>query len=302
LRYTQAIEDRVDGGSIRKANLKIILDCANGVAGLVTPRLLSDLGAKVVVLNAQPDGSFPGHPSEPTPENLVTLMQMVKDEGASFGVAHDGDADRSVFVDEKGNYVTGDKSFAVLAGYLVSKNPGSSVVSTVATSDCVGDMVVKNGGKIVLTRVGSPVVARKMKEIGAVFGGEENGGLIYAKHQYCRDAAMTTALMAELIAERGSLAKLVQEVPTYHQAKLKIGCPNDRKKEVMEALVETARHKKIDLTDGVKIFEDKDWVIVRASGTEPIFRIFSQSKSEDRAEALAKDYLWKLQQIIGDSS
>jgi phosphomannomutase/phosphoglucomutase len=302
LRYTQAIEDRVDGGSIRKANLKIILDCANGVAGLVTPRLLTDLGAKVVVLNAQPDGSFPGHPSEPTPENLVTLMQMVKDEGASFGVAHDGDADRSVFVDEKGNYVTGDKSFAVLAGYLVSKNPGASVVSTVATSDCVGDMVVKNGGKIVLTRVGSPVVARKMKEIGAVFGGEENGGLIYAKHQYCRDAAMTTALMAELVAERGSLAKLLQEVPIYHQVKLKIDCPNDRKKEVMETLVETAMHKKVDLTDGVKIFEDKDWVIIRASGTEPIFRIFSQSKSEDRAEALAKDYLWKLQQIIGDSS
>jgi phosphomannomutase/phosphoglucomutase len=302
LRYTQAIEDRVDGGSIRKANLKIILDCANGVAGLVTPRLLTDLGAKVTVLNAQPDGSFPGHPSEPTPENLVTLIQMVKDEGASFGVAHDGDADRSVFVDEKGNYVTGDKSFAVLAGYLVSKNPGASVVSTVATSDCVGDMVVKNGGKIVLTRVGSPVVARKMKEIGAIFGGEENGGLIYAKHQYCRDAAMTTALMAELVAERGSLAKLLQEVPVYHQAKLKISCPNDRKKEVMEALVETAKHKKIDLTDGVKIFEDKDWVIIRASGTEPIFRIFSQSRSEDRAEALAKDYLWKLQQIIGDSS
>jgi phosphomannomutase/phosphoglucomutase len=302
LRYAEAIEGCVNRDSIRKAGLGIVLDCANGVAGLVSPRLLSNLGAKVTVLNAEPDGSFPGHPSEPTPENLVDLMQEVKDEGASFGVAHDGDADRAVFIDEKGGYVTGDKSFAVLAGFVVSKSPGSSVVSTVATSDCVGDMVAKNGGRIIMTRVGSPVVARKMKEVGAVFGGEENGGLIYAKHQHCRDAAMTTALMAELVAERGSLHDLLKEVPIYHQAKLKIDCPNERKKEVMEALVETASDKKVDLTDGVKVFEDGDWVIIRPSGTEPIFRIFSQSKSEGRAGSLAQDYLRRLERIISGSS
>ena len=298
-KYSDGIKSLVDREIIGKSKLKVLLDCANGVAGLVTPKLLIDLGVKVTTLNAQPDGSFPGHPSEPTPENLKGLMQKVSDEGASFGVAHDGDADRSVFVDEKGAYVMGDRSFALIAGYIASKNPGSTVVSTVATSDCVADMVTRNSGRIVLTRVGSPVVARKMKEIGAIFGGEENGGLIYSKHQYCRDAAMTTALMAQLVAEKGDLSKLLSEVPMYHQSKLKVACPNDRKKAVMAALVEISQGKKVDLTDGVKIFEGNDWAIVRASGTEPIFRIFSQSKSEDRATALANDYLGKLKKIIG---
>lgn len=298
-RYNDGIKSLVDQKIIRKSKLKILLDCANGVAGLASPRLLIDLGARVTTLNAQPDGSFPGHPSEPTPENLRGLMQMISDEGASFGVAQDADADRAVFVDDKGNYVTGDRSFALLAGYIASKNPGSTVVSTVATSDCVADMVTRNSGYVVLTRVGSPIVARKMMEIGAIFGGEENGGLIYSKHQYCRDAAMTTALMAQLVAERGDLSKLLAEIPVYHQSKLSIGCPDDRKKEIMATLIEVSQGKKVDLTDGVKIFEDHDWVIIRPSGTEPIFRIFSQSKSEDRATALAKDYLWKLKEIIG---
>lgn len=300
--YAEGVKSLVDGDSIRKADLKVVIDCSNGVAGLVSPKLLCDMGVRVTTLNAQPQGSFPGHPSEPTPENLAALIHMVRDEGASFGVAHDGDADRAVFIDEKGNYITGDRSMAVLAGYVVSKEPGATVVSTVATSDCVSDMVTANGGKIVQTRVGSPVVARKMKEIGAIFGGEENGGLIYAKHQYCRDAAMSTALMAELVSSRGPLSKLLAEVPVYHQSKLKIECPNEKKKQVLDELVEVSKGKKVDLTDGVKIFEDKDWVIVRPSGTEPLFRVFSQSKSEDRATALAKDYLWKLKELIGEPS
>ena len=273
-RYSAGIKKLVDAETISKARLKVVIDCANGVGGLVSPKLLSDLGIHVITLNAQPHGSFPGHPSEPTPENLADLMKKVVAEGASFGIAQDGDADRAVFIDENGGYVTGDKSFAMLAGYLCSKNPGSTVVSTVATSDCVSDMVRKYGGRIVQTRVGSPVVARKMMEIGAIFGGEENGGLIYGKHQFCRDAAMTSALMAQAVAERGSFDALLRELPTYYQAKLKTECRNDRKKAVLEKLAEACADKKVDLTDGIKVFEDDEWVIVRPSGTEPIFRVF----------------------------
>jgi phosphomannomutase / phosphoglucomutase len=299
--YAEGIKGVVDAKSIKKAKLKVIIDCANGVAGLVTPGLLADLGVQVKTLNERPDGKSPAHPSEPTPENLKQLIQAVSDEGASFGVAHDGDADRSIFVDENGRYISGDLSFAMMAGYVVSKNPGSTVVSTVATSDCVADMVSKSGGRTVLTRVGSPVIAKKMKEIGAIFGGEESGGLFYSKHQYCKDAAMTTALMAQFVAERGSLSKLVDEVPVYHQTKLKVKCPKDRMKEVMAKMADASAGKKVDLTDGVKIFEGKDWVIIRPSGTEPIFRIFSQSKSEDRAASMAKEYLAKLEGIISAS-
>ncbi|MDH4122791.1 MAG: phosphoglucosamine mutase [Thermoplasmata archaeon] len=302
-RYSKAIASLVNRKTISDASLRIIVDCSNGVGGLVTPGLLSSFDVDVMTLNAQPHGSFPGHPSEPTPENLSELMKMVIAEGASFGNAQDGDADRSIFIDDKGSYITGDKSFALLAGYLSSKNPGAIVVSTVATSDVVSDMVIKNGGKIVQTRVGSPIVARKMKEIGAIFGGEENGGLIYAKHQYCRDAAMTTALMAQLAAERGALSEQLKELPVYHQSKLKTACPNEKKKRVLASLAESMKDKRVDLTDGVKIFEgERDWVIIRPSGTEQIFRIFSQSRSEDVAKSLADRYMSVLQEIIAETS
>jgi phosphomannomutase/phosphoglucomutase len=300
-RYADGIRSVLDVNAIRKAKLKVVIDCANGVAGLVTPKLLKDIGIKVIALNPEPDGSFPGHPSEPTPENLKDLMRTVVEEKASFGVAHDGDADRSIFVDNKGVYLTGDRSFAILAGYVVSKNPGSSVVSTVATSDCVADFVKQNGGKTVLVRVGSPVIASKMKEIGAVFGGEESGGLFYAKHQLCKDAAMMTALMAQMVAERGSLSKLLEEVPVYCQSKLKIRCEKGRMKAVTEKLIRSAKGKKVDMTDGVKVFEGKDWVIIRPSGTEPVFRVFSQSKSEERAARLAQKYFKLLSEIISGS-
>jgi len=300
-RYAEGIKRVLDVNLIRKAKLKVVIDCANGVAGLVTPKLLTGIGVRVIALNQEPDGSFPVHPSEPIPENLKDLMRVVKEEKASFGVAHDGDADRSIFVDDKGTYVTGDRSFAILAGYVVSKNPGSSVVSTVATSDCVTDIVAKNGGKTVLTRVGSPVIAGKMKEIGAVFGGEESGGLFYAKHQFCKDAAMATALMAQMVAEKGALSILLREVPVYCQSKLKIRCDKGRMRAVTEKLIKSTKGKKVDLTDGVKVFEGRDWVIIRPSGTEPIFRVFSQSKSEKRAAELSQKYFKLLSEIISDS-
>jgi len=301
-RYTAGIKKLVDANEISRAKLKVVIDCANGVGGLVTPKLMSDFGVHVITLNAQPHGSFPGHPSEPTPENLVDLMNKVVAEGASFGIALDGDADRAIFIDEDGGYVTGDKSFAILAGYLCSKHPGSTVVSTVATSDCVSDMVRKYGGRIVQTRVGSPVVARKMMELGAIFGGEENGGLIYGRHQYCRDAAMTSALMAQAVAERGAFGALLRELPVYYQAKLKTECPNDKKKAVLQALISECAGKKVDLTDGVKVFEGDNWVIVRPSGTEPIFRVFSQSRTEEGAVQLANAYLERLKRIISSIS
>jgi len=298
-RYLDGILDNVEASQIGDKKLRAVIDCANGVGALVTPGLFSELGIEVISMYQELDGRNPAHPSEPTPENLEALMNKVVDEGASFGVAHDGDADRTIFIDENGKYIWGDRSFAALAGYIVSKYPGSYVVSTIATSDCVSDMVLRNGGKVVQTRVGSPVVARKMIELDAVFGGEENGGLILARHQYCRDGAMTAALMAEMISVKGSLSELMKDVPVYHQVKLKTECPNERKKEVLESLLASVGDRKIDSTDGLKIYEEGDWVLVRPSGTEPIIRIFSQSKSDEKASSLATDYMHKLKKIIG---
>ena len=169
--YIAAIVSKVDADAIRGARLKVCLDCSNGAASRTSPLLLSMLGVRAVTMNASPDGMFPGHESEPTEENLKDLTKLVVDTGSDLGMAHDGDADRCIFVTGKGKYVPGDKSLAILSRQAVSKAPGSKAVTTVATSKVVEAAVSSAGGKTVYTAVGSHVVARRMMSEGAVVGG-----------------------------------------------------------------------------------------------------------------------------------
>lgn len=296
--YINAVVSRVDADAIKKRKFKVVLDCGNGAAGVADPYIMTKLGCRVVTLNAQPDGKFPGRNSEPVEENVVDLMNMVRECGADAGIAYDGDADRSIFVDENGKYIYGDKTLAIVAGYMAEKK-GGTVVTPVSTSSCVEEFVRKKGGNVVYTKVGSPVVARKMIEINATFGGEENGGLIFPEHQYCRDGGMASAAMLEIMALKNKkLSELVAEVPAYHLSKTKVKCSNDMKKKVMDAFVKN--EGKADLTDGVKIYMENAWVLVRPSGTEPIIRIYAESKDKETAENLADKYREKLERIISE--
>jgi phosphomannomutase/phosphoglucomutase len=156
----------------------------------------------------------------------------------------------------------------------------------------VEEVVNKAGGKLIYTAVGSPVVARRMMAEGSKFGGEENGGLIFAEHQYCRDGAMTIAKMIESIVKFGPLLKQIQELPVYYTDKRKIECPNNRKSDLIEYMKgKFSPGNKVDLTDGMKIlFSDGGWVLLRPSGTEPIFRIYSESKNKDLAEQRCSEF------------
>ena len=198
--YIKGIIQHTNCDTVRAAGLKVILDCGNGAGSMVSPYLLERIGSKVVTLNAHPRGTFPGHESEPTPENLKDLTEAVVSFGADVGIAHDGDADRTIFVDEVGNYLYGDRILALVAREVLRKNNGGLIVTTIASSQALGDIVRENNGEIIYTRVGSPIVARKMMETNAVFGGEENGGLIFPEHQYCRDGGMAAAKVVEIIA------------------------------------------------------------------------------------------------------
>ena len=282
--YTAAIRQRVKVDAIADAKLNVVLDCANGAASVTSPNLLASLGVRVISLNSNPQGTFPGHPSEPTPDNLKDLMATVKVTGADLGIAHDGDADRTIFVDDKGNFVYGDRSLAIVARHIVMQNNGGIVVTPVSTSSCVEDVVKGAGGEVIYTRVGSPVVARKMIEVGAIFGGEENGGLIFPEHQYCRDAGMTAAKMLEIVAMEGKLSKLLANIPDYCLDKRKLECPEVRKEEVLARVVEAFSSEKVDTTDGVKVYFSEGWSLIRPSGTEPIFRIFSEARSAESAK------------------
>ncbi len=176
-RYTEGVLSKVDGDAIRKRAPSVVVDPGNGAGCVMTPYLLRSLGCRVLSLNAQPDGAFPGRLPEPTPDHLGDLIRVVREVHADIGIAHDGDADRATFVDDQGAFVVGDKSLALLARSAV-KSRGGTVVTPVSTSTVVEDVVRAAGGTVVRTRVGSPIVARTMFETGAVFGGEENGGAI----------------------------------------------------------------------------------------------------------------------------
>lgn len=287
--YQRAVISQVDADEIRRAKLKAVLDCANGAGSVCTPHVLEALGVRAMTLNCNPAGTFPGHPSEPTEDHLGDLKAMVKGSGADLGIAHDGDADRAIFVDDEGRFVYGDRSLAVVAAAMVAENDGGTVVTPVSTSQCVEDAVRAAGGQVVYTRVGAPVVARKMMEIGALFGGEENGGLIFPRHQYCRDAAMASAKMAEILSIEGKLSALLEKVPSYCLDKRKVRCPEPRKERLLREVCQAFADRRVDTTDGAKVFFDEGWTLIRPSGTEPIFRIYSEGRTERAAKKIADE-------------
>jgi len=288
-RYLEAILAKVDVAAIRKSAFTVVVDPGNGAGCVVTPYLLRSLGCRVISLNGQPDGAFPGRMPEPIPDHLGDLMHVVSEVHADLGIAHDGDADRAIFVDDKGSFVYGDKSLALLAKAAI-QGRGGTVVTPVSTSSLIDDVVRAAGGRVVRTRVGSPIVARTMFETGAAFGGEENGGVIFPDHQFCRDGAMSAAKMLELLAREGKrLSSLAASLPQYHLKKANVSVPVERRDAVLTSLVELTKGRKVDATDGVKIVEADGAVLVRPSGTEPIFRVYAEGRTPERAEALAAE-------------
>jgi len=291
--YIEGILDLIKKEEIKKHGFKVVVDCGNGAACFTMPYLIGEV-ATVVSLNAHPDGNFPARQPEPTPDNIKDLIAAVKSMKADIGIAYDGDADRAIFVDEKGNFIHGDKSLALMAGYKVEKK-GGVVVTPVSTSSCVEEYVKSKGGSVVYTKVGSPIVARKMIDIKATFGGEENGGLIFPEHQYCRDGGMASVAMLELMAlKEKSLSELISEIPDYKMVKTKVECKE--KEKVMEELKKKVEGN-ADYTDGIKIFFENGWVLIRPSGTEPIIRIYSQSKDERIAREMAEKYKKMIKEI-----
>ncbi|WP_209477202.1 phosphoglucosamine mutase [Thermococcus stetteri] len=287
--YIEAIKARVDVEAIRKRRPFVVVDTSNGAGSLTLPYLLRELGCKVVSVNAHPDGHFPARNPEPNEENLKEFIEIVKALGADFGVAQDGDADRAVFIDENGRFIQGDKTFALVADAVLRENGGGLLVTTIATSNLLDDIAKRNGAKVMRTKVGDLIVARALLENGGTIGGEENGGVIFPDFVLGRDGAMTTAKIVEIFAKSGKkFSELIDGLPKYYQFKTKRHVEGARKAIVDKvAKLAEKRGYKIDTTDGTKVIFDDGWVLVRASGTEPIIRIFSEAKNEEKA----KEYL-----------
>ena len=290
--YVDEAVSKVDTDAIREANLKVVVDCGSGAGCLTAPYLIRKLGCDVTTLNSQADGFFPGRDPEPIEENLQELINVVKELNADIGLAHDGDADRTICIDEKGNFVLGDKTFTLVEREMLKENDGGTIVTTVATSQAIYDIAEEYNGEVIATAVGDLLVARKLKDEDGLFGGEENGGLIFPDFVYGRDAVMTVAKILEILAKsKKPMSELVAELPVYYASKTKIECPDDEKEFVMSSIadeIKTTTDFELDLTDGVKILKDDGWVIIRPSGTEPIFRCFSESDSQKKADEMTE--------------
>jgi phosphomannomutase/phosphoglucomutase len=298
--YIEAVKKHVNISEIAEKHYHVVVDAANSVGSLTAPRLLRELGCKVTTINANIDGTFPGRLPEPRPENLKELAITVKAVGADLGVAFDGDADRSIFVAENGEIYWGDKTFALIEKHFLIENPNAKLVTPVSSSTLVKDVAEAYKGEIVWTKVGSVTVSQTMKEVKAKLGGEENGGVFYGPHQAVRDGAMTTALILGIMAKTGEkLSRLIAEQPQYFLEKGKVECPEDKKEKVLKKLLEQVKGANISTIDGVKIwFEDKSAILVRPSGTEPVYRLYAEAKNQEKALKLIRDYSVMLKEIL----
>lgn len=280
----------VDREAIAKAGFTVAVDAVNSVGGAVIPELLRRLGVKKVVeLNCEPNGRF-AHTPEPIPENLTQISDLMKSGVADVGFVVDPDVDRLAIVMENGEMFVEEYTLVAVADYVLSKTPGSTV-SNLSSSRALRDVTEKHGCSYSAAAVGEVNVVRKMKDTGAVIGGEGNGGVIYPELHYGRDALVGVALFLTLLAKEGKkVSELKAGYPVYAIAKNKIQLTPDIDVDaILQAVKEKFADECITDIDGVKIDFPDSWVHLRKSNTEPIIRIYSEAETMDKADALAED-------------
>jgi len=289
--YVQAVADQASSLPLPK-NPTVVVDCANSVGGLATPRVLSRLGAKVKTINCNLDPLFPGREPEPTPETLQEAARLVASVQADYGVGHDGDADRAIVIDGKGNVHWGDRTGAVLSAFAARHWPSlpRRVYTGVSSSTLVEEYLSQHGIKVVWTPVGSVVISRMIvRDGGAISGFEENGGYMHVPHQVVRDGAMKAALLLGLIAEEGPLHEILSQLPRYYSIKTKLPASRQQAECAVQAISRHYSSLRQVTIDGVKVFGDGFWILVRPSGTEPVVRIMVEAVSRELAEKIVEE-------------
>ena len=296
--YLDGITSHISSKLIGSKSFKVVLDLGNGAQAVTAPNFCKKVNCETILVNETIDGMFPGRGSEPTPQNLSVLSKSVIDNKANFGIAFDGDGDRSIFCDNLGNILTGDKSALILIQHILNQNPNSLVVTCLNSGSNTELLAEKYDSKVIRTKVGSVEVSRKMVSTNALIGFEENGGFMFGKHNQVRDGCMSLALMLDLLAiTDNTLSDQISKLPQSFTTKDKIQCSSQDAKQIISSL--KTEFPESDLSDGIKIIIDsKNWVMIRPSGTEPIIRIYAESESQEKLEALMIKFLQKVKSII----
>lgn len=288
----------VDAEAVRARRYKVVVDAVNSVGGIVMPELLRRLGCEVVELNCEPTGEF-AHNPEPLPENLTAISEVIRRKKADLGIVVDPDVDRLAFVCEDGSMFGEEYTLVAVADYILSKHPGGNTVSNLSSSRALRDVTERHSGRYCAAAVGEVNVVTKMKETGAVIGGEGNGGVIYPELHYGRDALVGTALFLTWLSHRGmTVTQLRATYPSYYASKNKIELtPAIDVDKVLREIKERYANENVNDIDGIKIDFPENWVHLRKSNTEPIIRVYTEAKSMAEADALAQRFIGEIKTI-----
>lgn len=281
----------VDEEAIRKAGFKVCVDSINSVGGVILPKLLDRLGVEYKFLNAEPTGDF-AHNPEPLEKNLTGIMDEMKSGAYDLGIVVDPDVDRLAFICEDGRMFGEEYTLVSVADYVLAHTPGNTV-SNLSSTRALRDVTQQHGGIYTAAAVGEVNVTTKMKEVGAVIGGEGNGGVIYPESHYGRDALVGIALFLSSLAHKGcKVSELRATFPGYFIAKNRIDLtPSTDVDAILVKVKEMYSNEQVNDIDGVKIdFPDK-WVHLRKSNTEPIIRVYSEASTMEEADALGKQIM-----------
>lgn len=291
-RYLDGILEAIDREAIAAADLTVALDPGHGAASLASPQLFRELGCRVITVNAQPNGRFPGRDPEPVESNLADLGRLVATSDADFGIAHDGDGDRAIFFDESGRYIEGDAALAALAAAeLQSEN---ATVAAVNVSQRLVDVCERTGADLELTPIGSTYITSRIQQlheegIKVPVAGEGNGGIYFPEYSLARDGGYIGARFLELVVERPA-SEVVEPFSGYQNVRLKLPYSSREEREAMLAAVESVSERADadhTTTDGVRLDYGDGWVLARPSGTEPVIRVYAEARTKERTEELA---------------
>lgn len=287
--HSDKILENVDVELIKSKKFKVAVDMINASACVIDPYLFEKMGIELIPFNGEPNGKF-AHKPEPNTENLEDIAKFVKENKVDLGFAHDPDADRLVTINENGEVVSEEYTITMAVENILSKNKGETVVINLSTSQMSKDVAEKYGGKCIMTEVGEPNVVKGILNSNAIIGGEGNGGVIYPKVNLVRDSFVGIALILELLAKRNqTLSEIVNSFPKYYIKKgkwpMKEELTNTYKK-----MKEKFPEAKDIYVDGIRLdFEDKSWLHLHPSNTEPIFRLFGEAQTKERIEEIFKE-------------
>ncbi len=288
--YINEIAKRVMPNRIRGKRFRVLVDCANSTTLVTTPKLLHRLGVHYVSVNSNPDGFFPGRNPEPIEENIKDLIQFARTGKFDLSIAHDGDGDRAVFLDERGEIIDGDKFVALVADHILETKKGN-LVFPVASSFLIDRIAEKHGVKVIRTPVGSPVVSSVLIKEGGLMGGEENGKVIFPEYLNAGDGGLSVALMLDLMASRGETpSEMIKKLPDYKLRRIHLPPVGDFEK-IKRKLKEFYGRLQADEIDGLRLVEKDSFILVRKSGTEPGIRVYVSSLDSDWVESRMREVL-----------